>query len=261
MPDKVTAPRLSAMRAKGERIVCLTAYDAAFGQLADEAGVDVVLVGDSVGNVLLGYPNTVPVTLEEMLHHTRATARGVRRALLVADMPFGSYGSSVAQAVDAAVALVKVGAEAVKLEGPFREEMQAITKIGIPVMGHVGMTPQSTNTLGGFRVQGRGETAEAVVEDAKAVDAAGAFAMVLELVPAELARRITDGVVCPTIGIGAGAGCSGQIQVLHDVLGLSPQPLRHAKRFVSGRDCLLDGLRSYTQEVREGAFPAQEHSF
>lgn len=261
MADKVTAPRLRAMRTKGERIVCVTAYDAVFGALADEAGVDVVLVGDSVGNVLLGYEDTIPVTLEEMVHHTRATARGVRYALLVADLPLGAYGSSVGQAVDSAVALAKAGAKAVKLEGVFPEEIAAITRIGIPVMGHVGMTPQSTNAFGGFRVQGRGEAGESVIADAKAVEAAGAIAIVLELVPAELASRITDALSCPTIGIGAGVGCSGQIQVVHDVLGLSPQPLRHAKRFVSGHDCLLDGLRAYTQEVREGTFPGQEHSF
>jgi 3-methyl-2-oxobutanoate hydroxymethyltransferase len=261
MPDKVTVPHIRSMRSKGEKIVCVTAYDATFGSIADESGVDVILVGDSLGNVMLGYQSTVPVTLDQMVHHVSATRAGVKRALFVADMPFGSYGSSVAQAVDSAVALMKAGAEAVKLEGPYTDEICAIMKAGIPVMGHIGMTPQSVNTFGGHRVQGKGDSSERVVQEAQAVAEAGAFAMVLELVPADLAERITSKVACATIGIGAGAGCSGQIQVLHDVLGLTGQSFKHAQVFVEGRQLLRRGLEDYLESVREGRFPGKEHSF
>jgi 3-methyl-2-oxobutanoate hydroxymethyltransferase len=259
MADKVTAPKVRAM--KGKRIVCITAYDAPFAALAEEAGVDLVLVGDSLGNAVLGYESTLPVTLDEMLHHTRAVRRGLKRALLVADLPFGAYQASVEQAVNAAVACVKAGAEAVKLEGGYVEAVAAIVRAGIPVMAHVGFTPQSLNLFGGFRVQGRGNSAEQVLEEAIQLDRAGVFAMVLELVPADLARKITDAVACPTIGIGAGVECDGQIQVMHDVLGLTADPLRHAKAFIPGRDCVLKGIRDYAEEVRSGAFPAPENSF
>lgn len=259
MADKITAPKVRAM--KGKRIVCVTAYDAPFAALADEAGVDVVLVGDSLGNTVLGYESTIPVTLEDILHHTRAVRRGLKRALLVADLPFGSYQASVEQAVNAAVMCIKAGAEAVKLEGAFIEAVAAITKAGIPVMAHVGFTPQSVNLFGGFRVQGRGSSAERIMEQAAALDNAEAFAIVLELVPAELAGKITRAVGCPTIGIGAGPECDGQIQVIHDVIGLTAEPLRHAKAFVSGRECVLKGLRDYASEVRAGSFPSSENSF
>jgi 3-methyl-2-oxobutanoate hydroxymethyltransferase len=261
MPDKVTAPKVRAMKAGGQKVVCVTAYDAVFGRLADEAGVDVILVGDSVANVLLGYRDTLGVTLEEMGHHVRATRAGVERALLVADLPFGSYGASAAQAVESAAYLMKRGAEAVKLEGDFAEEVEAIARTGVPVMGHVGMTPQSVHRFGGFRVQGRGGDGDAVVEAAKRLDAAGAFAIVLELVPRDLAARITAEVSCPTIGIGAGVACDGQIQVAHDVLGLSKGVFRHAKRYADGGEVLREGLREYAREVRERSFPAEDHSF
>lgn len=261
MAAKVTVPQFRAMREKGLPIVCLTAYDATFGALADEAGVDAVLVGDSVGNVLLGYPTTVPVSLADMVHHTKATRAGVKRALLIADMPFGSYEVSTAQAVEAAVALMKAGAEAVKLEGDYPEVITACVRAGIPVMGHLGMTPQSVNVFGGHRVQGKGDSGDAILEIAKRLEEAGAFGFVLELIPAELAKRITDAITVPTIGIGAGVGCSGQIQVLHDILGLSAGQFRHARAFVQGRDCLLDGMRGYAQAVREGTFPGPENSF
>lgn len=241
--------------------MCVTAYDAVSGSLADEAGVDLVLVGDSVGNVLLGYASTIPVTLQEMIHHTRATASRVSRALLVADMPFGSYQSSVEKAVESAVALVKAGAQAVKLEGVYRDAIRAIGEAGIPVMGHVGMTPQSLHRFGGFRVQGKGDAAAAVLADALATDEAGVFSLVLELVPSDLAREITTKVSCPTIGIGAGSGCDGQIQVFHDLLGLSGDSFKHVKTYVRGRDCLMDGLRAYADEVRSREFPGPEHSF
>lgn len=261
MPEKVSVPRIRAMRERGERIVCVTAYDAVLGELADTAGVDIVLVGDSVGNVLLGYESTLPVTLEQMVHHTRATRAGVRRALLVADLPFGSYNSSVAQAVDSSVALMRVGAEAVKLEGDYPEAVAAIVRAGIPVMGHLGMTPQSVNVFGGHRVQGKGDAGDVVVESAKRLEEAGAFGVVLELIPAALSTRVTEEVNIATIGIGGGVGCSGQIQVMHDVLGLSTQRFRHARPFVDGRELFLSGLRDYTEEVRAGTFPGPENSF
>ncbi len=261
MPDKVTAPRIRAMREKGHRVVCLTAYDAAFGAIADAAGVDLVLVGDSVGNVMLGYPSTVPVTLDEMVHHTRATRAGVQRALLVADLPFGSYQASVEQAVNSGAALMKAGAESVKLEGDYGDAIRAMVKAGMPVMGHVGMTPQSINQFGGFRVQGKGDAGREVLDAAKRVQDAGAYCLVLELIPADLAAEITAALEIPTIGIGAGVGCSGQIQVLHDLLGLTPHGFKHAKRYVDGYSCLGDAMRQYCDEVRAGTFPGPENSF
>lgn len=259
MPKRKTAPAIRAMKG-GEPIVCLTAYDAPTGALADAAGVDLVLVGDSVANVVLGHETTVSVTLDEMIHHVRAVRRSVQSALLVADMPLGSYGSSVAQAVDSAVALVKAGAEAVKLEGPFVAEIEAIQRIGIPVMGHVGMTPQSVNLFGGFKVQGRDEAGEAVVQAAHAVADAGAFSIVLELVPAALAERITRELPIPTIGIGAGVGCDGQVQVFHDLVGLTPHRFRHAKRYVDAWSIFGDAIAEYAAEVRANRFPQDENS-
>jgi 3-methyl-2-oxobutanoate hydroxymethyltransferase len=261
MPEKITAPRVRAMKQKGEKIVCLTAYDAPFAALVDRAGVDLVLVGDSVGNVVLGYDSTLGVTLEHMVHHTKAVRAGVRHALLVGDLPFGSYQESPEQAVRSAVALVRAGAEAVKLEGLYEEAVAAIVRAGIPVMGHLGMTPQSVHQFGGFRVQGKGEEGEAVVDAAKALEAAGAFSIVLELIPASLSRRVTGAVSIPTIGIGAGEGCDGQIQVLHDVLGFGEGRFRHAKRYVEGASLLGEAIARYAQEVRGGTFPEEEHSF
>lgn len=261
MADKVTAPKIRAMKGSGNKVVSVTAYDAYFGRLADEAGVDFILVGDSVANVVLGYPNTVPVTLEEITHHVRAVRRGVSRALLVADLPFGSYNSSVAQAVDSAVVLMKAGAEAVKLEGEYPEAIAAMVKAGIPVMGHVGMTPQSVNVFGGFRVQGKGDAGDRVLESAQAIDDAGAFSIVLELIPAHLAKRITEAISIPTIGIGGGPDCDGQIQVIHDILGLSSDTFKHAKRYAEGESAFLKGLRDYSCEVRNETFPMAENSF
>ncbi len=261
MADKITAPGIRLMREKGQKIVCVTAYDAILGALADESGADLVLVGDSVGNTALGYPSTIPVTLEEMVHHTKAVRRGVSRALLVADLPFGSYQASVAQAVESSVALMKAGAEAVKLEGDYAEAIVAITKAGIPVMGHLGMTPQSLHRFGGFRIQGKGESGQEVIDAAKSIDEAGVFSTVLELIPWELSKQITDLVSNATIGIGAGPECNGQIQVIYDILGFSPQPFKHTKVFVKGHDCLLDGLRSYAEGVRGAQFPSEENKF
>jgi 3-methyl-2-oxobutanoate hydroxymethyltransferase len=248
------------MKGGPDRIVSLTAYDAASGALADEAGVDLVLVGDSVGTVMLGMASTLPVSLETMIHHTAAARAGVSRALLVADLPFGSYQSSVEQAVDSAVALVKAGAEAVKLEGSYTDAIRAIIKAGIPCMGHVGMTPQSINNFGGPRVQGKGEGSHAVIQAAREVDEAGAFSMVLELIPAALAREITCSVSCPTIGIGAGVECDGQVQVWHDILGLTPMKFKHAKVYCDASELFLQAIRSYASEVRSGSFPTGEHS-
>lgn len=249
------------MKAKGQRIVSVTAYDYPSASIADACDVDLILVGDSLGNVVLGYENTIPVTLEEMEHHTRAVRRGVKEALLVADLPFGSYNSSVQQAVDSSVRLMKAGAEAVKLEGPYTEAIRAVTKAGIPVMGHVGMTPQSVNKFGGFKVQGKGESAQAVREAACQIEDAGAFSIVLELVPADLAMTITKSLSIPTIGIGAGPHCDGEVQVFHDVMGLSEQVFKHAKDYVNARSLMVEGLRKYTDEVRNNKFPTEENSF
>lgn len=257
----MTAPRFRAMKAQGEPIVCLTAYDFTTASIADEAGVDMVLVGDSLGNVVLGYDTTVPVTLAQMVHHTAAARRGVRRALFMSDLPFGSYQASVSEAVGAAVELAKAGAEAVKLEGAYLEEIEAIVKAGLPVMGHLGMTPQSVNAFGGHKVQGRGSSASLLIDDARRLEDAGCFSMVLELIPSDLASSITSAVSIPTIGIGAGVGCDGQIQVFHDVVGLSSGTFKHAKAYLQARELLGKGLKDYSCEVRARSFPDSEHSF
>ncbi len=257
MPQKMTVPSLWALKAAGEPIVCVTAYDAVSGALADAAEPDLILVGDSVGNVVLGYETTVPVTLDVMLHHLAAVRRSVRRAVLVADMPFGSYGASVDQALRSAVALMQAGAEAVKLEGDYPEEIAAMVKAGIPVMGHVGMTPQSVHNFGGFKVQGRGDAGRHVLDAAQSVASAGAFSIVLELIPSELAAEITAAVLPPTIGIGAGPHCSGQIQVFHDLVGLTPFRLKHAKRYCEGMDILGSALKSYVTDTKGGTFPTE----
>lgn len=261
MGDKITAPKIVSMKAKGEKIVCLTAYDFTGVAIADSADVDLILVGDSLGNVILGYETTVPVELEDVVRATQAASRAKPRALLVADMPFGSYQSSPERAVDSAISLVKSGAEAVKLEGAYLEAVAAIVKAGIPVMGHVGMTPQSYHAFGGFKVQGKGSHAEQVIQQAKELEKAGVFSIVLELIPAELSYKITAALGVPTIGIGAGPGCDGQIQVFHDILGLSTLHLKHAKRYAEGRRSFTRAIRRYSKDVRDKSFPAGEHSF
>lgn len=262
MTGKVTAPGLRRRKPGGPKIVSVTAYDYTSALIADEAGVDFVLVGDSLGNVIQGQGTTLPVTLQDICYHVRCVRAGLSKALLVADMPFGSYNSSTAQAVDSAVALMQAGAEAVKLENDYLDEIAAIHKAGIPVMGHVGMTPQSVHVFGGFKVQGREDAAaERIAEIALQVEQAGAFSIVLELMPAALAQQITDKVSVPTIGIGAGAGCDGQIQVWQDILGLSPHVFRHSRPYASGRQDFIDGLRRYAEDVREGSFPDAETSF
>jgi 3-methyl-2-oxobutanoate hydroxymethyltransferase len=269
---KVTVPELLQRKSTAadftnkKRITCLTAYDYPTGRLVDEAGVDVVLVGDSVAMVALGYESTLPLTMDEALHHTRAARRGVRRALLVADMPFGTYHSDVNEALKNAVRFVKeAGAEAVKVEGGERrlELIARLTEAEIPVMGHVGLTPQSVNAMGGYRVQGKtAGGAEQLLRDARAVEAAGAFSIVLEGIPRELAAEITKNLRIPTIGIGAGPDCDGQILVLHDMLGLTFQePAKFARRYANVGEGILQAVREYCADVQNGSFPSDAESY
>jgi len=263
---KVTVPDVARMKAAGERITMVTAYDFAFARLLDEAGVELLLVGDSLGMVVQGLPTTIPVTLDEMVYHTRLVARGRQRALVVGDLPFGSYQASPQQGVESAIRLVKEGgAEVVKLEGGVRmaRTIEAIAAADVPVMGHVGLTPQSVHRIGGHRVQGRraGER-ERVLEDARAVQAAGAFAVVLECIPLDLAAEITAALAIPTIGIGAGAHCDGQVLVLHDLIGLSSDwTPRFAKRYAEvGRE-VVRAAAEYVREVKAGDFPSEAQAF
>jgi 3-methyl-2-oxobutanoate hydroxymethyltransferase len=269
---KVTVPELLKRKfpATGpphaERITCLTAYDYPTARLVDEAGVDLVLVGDSLGMAVLGYESTLPVTMDEILHHARAVRRAVRRALLVVDMPYGSYHDELYGAVRNAMRLVKeAGAEAVKVEGGERrlELVSRLTEAEIPVMGHLGLTPQSVNALGGYRVQGKSAAAaEQLVRDARALEAAGAFAIVLEAVPRELAAEITRDVEIPTIGIGAGPDCDGQILVLHDLLGLTfGEPPKFARQYANLSEIISSAVRDYCGDVRKGNFPSDEESY
>lgn len=256
---KVTAPSVLAMKGQ-ERIVCLTAYDRTMGQFADAASVDLVLVGDSMGNTVLGYGSTLPVTMDDTVHHVRAVAAGVQRALLVADLPFGSYNCGVDMAVDAAVACVKAGAEAVKLEGEYTDEIRAIVKAGIPVMGHVGFTPQSVHNFGGHKVQGK-TNSEQILDAARRIAESGAFAIVLELMPASLAAQITKEIGVPTIGIGAGPSCDGEIQVWHDILGLSDRVYKHSRVFAQVGRLTRRGVGDYVKSVKSREFPNDENSF
>jgi 3-methyl-2-oxobutanoate hydroxymethyltransferase len=262
--EKITVPVIRA-RKGGERITMLTAYDFPFAQLVDAAGVEVILVGDSLGNVVLGYPNTLPVTMDEMIHHTAAVVRGAGRALVVGDMPFMSYQESIGQARRNAGRLVKKGgAEAVKVEGGVRvrDVIRAIVDIDIPVMAHVGLTPQSVNAMGGFKVQGKGSAEDMVIEDAKAVEEAGAFSVVLEGIPRGVAKKITDMLSIPTIGIGAGPDCDGQVLVIHDLLGLSTRiKPKFVKTYVNLAEQIEKGVKEYIGEVKTGVFPDDAHSF
>ena len=262
---RVTIGKIQGMKRQGQPIPCVTAYDYPTARIADQVGIPLLLVGDSLGNVVLGYDSTIPVTMEEMLHHVKAVVRGSQSALVVADMPFMSYQASVEDALrNAGRMLQEGGAQAVKLEGGRRsaETVRRLVEVGIPVMGHIGLTPQSVNQLSGYRVQGRSlEEARELVEDALALQEAGAFSLVLETVPAPLAGLITERLAIPTIGIGAGPNCDGQVQVLHDLLGLSLDHLpKHAKQYAHLEETIAQALTAYIQEVRAQTFPGQEHS-
>jgi len=260
---RLTVTDVARMFADGERIAMLTAYDYPTARLVDEAGIPLILVGDSVGQVILGYESTVRVTMAEMLHHTKAVVRGTARALVVADMPFLSYATPEDAVANAGAFLREAGAQAVKIEGGVRSArtIETLVKAGIPVMGHIGLTPQAINAIGRVRVQGRTrEAARALLGDALAVQEAGAFSIVLELVPEQLARAITERLRIPTIGIGAGPGCSGQVQVITDLLGFSDYSPRHARRYADLRATILAAVGAYAADVAAGTFPGPEQT-
>jgi 3-methyl-2-oxobutanoate hydroxymethyltransferase len=263
----VTVRDFAERKRKGEKIVVMTAYDALFGRLVDESGVDAILVGDSVGTAIMGYPSTLPVTMDHMIYHASAVRRGVKRALIIFDMPFLSYQASIESAVlNCGRAIQETGSGAVKVEGGSPEMLDtvhALVRTGIPVMAHIGFTPQSVNTIGGARVQGReAEAAERLIAEAKGLEGAGAFGIVLELVPAAVSERITAAVGIPTIGIGAGAKCDGQVLVLPDVLGLNDtfQP-KFLKRYAEMAEEVRSAIGAWARDVRSGSYPDAEHSF
>jgi 3-methyl-2-oxobutanoate hydroxymethyltransferase len=265
-PKKVNVPDLIAMKRDGKRITMMTAYDAAFARLVDEAGIDVILVGDSLGMVVLGYPTTVPVTMDDMVRHAAAVSRGATRPLLVGDMPFGSYQTSPSDALrNAARFLKEAGMDAIKVEGGAEvvETVRTLTSNGIAVMAHVGLTPQRVAQLGGFKVQAKtARAARRLIEDALALEDAGAFSIVLESVPAAVGALATQRLSIPTIGIGAGLECDGQVLVLHDVLGLYGEfKPKFAKRYADARGEMTRGVEAYVDEVRTRAFPAPEHVY
>ncbi|HYZ88543.1 MAG TPA: 3-methyl-2-oxobutanoate hydroxymethyltransferase [Myxococcales bacterium] len=263
---KVTIHTLRKMKQAGERITMLTAYDASFARLLDQAQIDVLLVGDSLGMVVQGHDTTLPVTMDQMVYHCAAVARGTKRAHLVGDMPFGSYQASPDEAVKNAVRLVaEGGAEAVKLEGgaDYTEVIARIVRAGVPVMGHIGLTPQSVHKMGGYVVQGRGEEKAArLLADARALEKAGCYSLILEAIPAQLAGQITRSVSIPTIGIGAGIDCDGQVLVLYDLLGMNPEfSPKFVKKYANLAEVIGDAAARYRDEVRVGAFPGEDHSF
>lgn len=264
-PRKVRIPHLHELKARGEKWAMLTAYDMYAAEIFDAAGIPVLLVGDSAGNNVYGYETTVPVTVEELVPLVRAVARATQRALVVADLPFGSYGGTPEQGLASAVRFMKEGlAHAVKLEGgrQMAATVELLVGTGIPVMGHLGFTPQREHALGGYRVQGRGEAADELVDDALALEQAGAFAVVLEMVPAPLASRVTEVLRVPTVGIGAGPGCDAQVLVWQDMAGLrGGRAPRFVKRYADLRGVLGDAARAYAADVASGAFPAAEQSF
>ena len=265
-PEKVSAPSLRSSKQRGERLVCLTAYDYPTARIVDEAGIDVILVGDSLGNVVLGYGNTVPVTLDEILIHLKAVRRAVQRALLVADMPYGTFHTGDDDAVRNALRLVKEGgAEAIKLEGGHKR-VQLVKRLvdeEISVMGHIGLTPQSINQLGAYRVQGKTpKAAQQLIDDAKALEDAGAFAVVLEVVPRAIAKMITESISIPTIGIGAGVHCDIQVLVLHDMLGLSfGKQARFVRPYANLREVMTEAVSKYADDVRNGTYPSEAESY
>ena len=260
---KVTVNTLQAHKAAGEKFAVITAYDASFSRVVDEAGIEVILVGDSLGMVLQGNDSTLPVTVDDMAYHTTAVIRGSKHCLVIADMPFGSY-TTLPQALDTATELMSAGAHMVKVEGGqwLLESITALNERGIPVCGHLGLTPQSVNTLGGYKVQGRDEgSAEAIVRDALAVEAAGASLLVVECVPTDLASLIASKLQIPVIGIGAGPGTDAQVLVLHDMLGLSARAPRFVRNFMDGQHSIQGALSAYNEAVKNGTFPAPEHCF
>lgn len=259
---KIRTGTLLTMKQKGERFSALTSYDSLTAEIFDQAGIEVLLVGDSAGNVVLGHSTTVPVTLDEMIPFGRAVAAAAKSALVVVDLPFGSYEISAQQALESAIKVMKAtGADAVKLEGVKTDQVSALTQNGIPVMGHLGFTPQSVNQLSGFKVQGRGSAGEQLIADAKALEAAGAFAIVLEMVPAAVATEVTSCLTIPTIGIGAGANCDGQILVWTDMAGLGTRSPSFAKKFADLRSELVRAATNYRSEVASGEFPEASRDF
>lgn len=262
----MTTHRFKCMKEKGKKIVMLTAYDAPTAKILSDSGVDAILVGDSVGNSLLGYESTVPVTLDDVIHHTAAVSRAKPQSLVIGDMPFMSYKVSIEQALENCGRMLQEGgAEAVKLEGgsSMAPTIKAVVEAGIPVMAHIGLTPQSIYELGGYRVQGRtAEAAAELVEHAKKLEEAGAFSLVIELVPSQTAKVITDAIDIPTIGIGAGPHCDGQVLVIYDMLGLFEEfKPKFVKKYANIRKLIVDAVNEYSKEVREGTFPDPEHSF
>ncbi len=261
----ITVRDIHAFKQRGERFIMLTAYDASMARLLDRAGVPVLLVGDTLGEMMLGHNSTIPVTMDDMIHHAAAVTRGVENAFVVGDMPFMSYQASITEALhNAGRHLKEAGVNAVKLEGGGRvaEVVSRLVEAGIPVMGHLGLTPQSVNQLGGYRVQGRGEAAQRILQDAKHLEAAGAFALVLEAIPQALGREVTEGLSIPTIGIGAGPHCDAQVMVLHDFLGLTVgHTPRFVKRYATLGDEVTRAAKEFAQEVAEGSFPDSEHSY
>ena len=265
MRKKVTIPEIVQMKREGRKVTVLTAYDYPTARLVDAGGVDVILVGDSAGVVFAGYDNTLPVTMDEMLYHVKAVVRARPRAVVIADMPFMACQSGELDALKNCGRMLKEGgAEAVKIEGGVNMAriIRSVTEMDIPVMGHVGLTPQSVHRMGGYKVQGRKDQAERILEDAHAVQEAGAFAVVLEGIPAKLAARITEMLDIPTIGIGAGAACDGQVLVIHDILGLCEKySPKFVKRYADLSAVITEATRQYVSEVKDGIFPAEEHSF
>ena len=261
----VTTADFLEKKRKGEKITILTAYDYLTAKIVDSAGVDAILVGDSLGMVALGYMSTIPVTMEEMIHHTKAVVRGRKNAMVIFDMPFLSYQTGVRDAIlNAGRALKETGCNAVKIEGGVEqaETIRALVNAGIPVMGHVGLQPQSVNVYGGYRLRGKGEEREKIIEDAKAVEEAGAFAVVLEKIPAELAKEITEMLSIPTIGIGAGKFCDGQVLVFHDMVGLFEDfKPKFVKRYAELGKLAREAVEKFIEEVKSGKFPDEEHSY
>jgi 3-methyl-2-oxobutanoate hydroxymethyltransferase len=263
---KITPVDVQAMKKQGKRITMLTAYDYPMALLEDRAGIDIILVGDSLAMTVLGHENTLPVTMDEMLHHTKAVARGAKHCLILGDMPFMSYNTSEREAIlNAGRFMKEAGADAVKLEGgvTVKETVRAIVRGGIPVMGHIGLTPQTVSMLGGFKVQGKdAQAAQKIIDDALALQDAGAFSVLLEAVPAPIAKMVTERLTVPTIGIGAGVHCDGQVLVVHDMLGLFDRfTPKFAKKYVNLSEVILKALDAYKEEVIKGEFPTDQHSF